>query len=347
MRLLTEISTGHNDSNPVWSPSGEMIAFERSVGDRKEIVVARFDGTILQKIYYRTSGDEDEMTFFFPGIIEDTSYNAGLSWSPDGSRIVFMSNGGSGNYDLYLLSSVGTDEVLRLTESPEKDSHPHWSPSGDRLVFVSGRTGSAEIFMLDLSSGIVHQLSRGSKTFLYPQWSPNGKKIAMIYGSSDNHDIYVIEDLQNPFHSVRKLTTWQYDDLRPVWSPDGTKIAFYSNFNPTADPKIWSIIVLDTDKGIASLGEDELASRVVATNVVPDIERGPAWMPDSKHIVYVSNDRKDYHPIYIVQVQAKTVQKVNTGTKMNHDVVCSSSGILAFRAQTEQWDHIYLTRLHN
>ena len=46
-----------------------------------------------------------------PGIIEETSYNAGLSWSPDEKRLVFMSNGGSGNYDLYLLPVLGQERL--------------------------------------------------------------------------------------------------------------------------------------------------------------------------------------------------------------------------------------------
>jgi len=30
---------------------------------------------------------------------------------------------------------------------------------------------------------------------------------------------------------------------------------------------------------------------------------------------------------------------------MNHDVTCSSSGVIAFRAQVDQWDQVYLAKL--
>ena len=40
VRPLTAIESGRNDANPVWARSGKLIAFERSRGDRKEIVVA-------------------------------------------------------------------------------------------------------------------------------------------------------------------------------------------------------------------------------------------------------------------------------------------------------------------
>jgi Tol biopolymer transport system component len=83
----------------------------------------------------------------------------------------------------------------------------------------------------------------------------------------------------------------------------------------------------------------------VALNVIPDTERGPAWMPDSKRIIYVKNDHQAYNPLYMVDVEQKKDQAINTQTKMNHDVSCSADGILAFRAQVEQWDHIYIAML--
>lgn len=344
VQAFTEISPGHNDSNPVWSPSGQLIAFERSIGDKREIIVARADGSVVQKIYCRLSDGEDDMQFFLPGIIDDVSYNAGLSWSPAERSLVFMSNGGSGNYDLYLLPELGAESTIRLTEHPEKDSHPHWSPVANRLVFVSGRTGSAEIYTMDLASREVTQLTQGEKTFLYPQWSPDGKKIAMIYGSNENHDVYLIEDINRPTETLRALTTWPYDDLRPVWSPDGTQIAFYSNNNLENNPKLWSIIVIAADGSNSTEGQD-LAQKVIAVNVIPDIERGPAWTSDSKKIVYVKNNEQSYNPIYIANIEAKTDLFIRTGTKMNHDVVCSSNDVIAFRAQVEQWDHIYIAKL--
>jgi Tol biopolymer transport system component len=344
VQALADLSAGHNDSNPVWSPSGAMLAFERSIGDKREIVVARRDGSLVQKIYCRLADGEDEMDFLLPGIINGSSYNSGLTWSTDEKRLVFMSNGGSGNYDLYLLPAIGNEQTVRLTEHPQKDSHPHWSPMGDRLVFVSGRTGTADVFIMALASRRLVRLTNGGKTNLYPQWSPDGKKIAWIYGSNENHDIHLIADVQRPNETHHVLIQWLYDDLRPNWSPDGTRIAFYSNYNPQGDPKIWSIVVVAAN-GTDPTDGGGLAEKVVAKNVIPDIERGPAWMPDSRRIIYVKNDEQAYNPLYVVDIQEKREVRINTATRMNHDVVCAPDGTFAFRAQTEQWDHIYLAKL--
>jgi Tol biopolymer transport system component len=342
VRELTEIVPGHNDSNPVWSPSGELIAFERSIGDKREIVIVSSVGTIIQKVYLEL--DEDGgMEFFLPDSFEEVSYNSGLSWSPGGDRFVVMSNGGSGNYDLYL-GAIGSDQTKRLTQHTAKDGLAHWSPIDDHLVFVSGRTGYGDIYLMDLTTRALRRLTRGDKGYLYPQWSPDGRRIVMTYGSNENHDIYLIGDLTQPLRNVRPLTTWLCDDLRPVWSPDGTKIAFYSNYNEQNDPKQWSLVVIAAD-GLDPTEGEGLAMKVVAANIIPDVEQGPAWMPDSKRIVYVKNDRRAYNPIYIVDVEKRTNLLLRTGAKMNHDVTCSADGTIAFRAQVEQWDHIHVARL--
>ncbi len=147
----------------------------------------------------------------------------------------------------------------------------------------------------------------------------------MTAGSNENHDILLVGDVMNPVQSMKRLTTWAPDDLRPVWSPDGKNIAFYSNYNAEADPKVWSIVVIASDGSDPSEGLT-LAGKIVATDVVPDIEVGPAWMPDSARIAYVKNDRHEYNPIYIADIAGKRNIPVKTETRMNHDVTCSRDG---------------------
>jgi len=342
VRPLMPVESGRNDSNPVWSPSGALIAFERSRGDKKEIVIARPDGSVVHTIYHQLSEGGTAPKFSFPGVVEDISYNAGIAWAPGSDRLVFMSNGGGGNYDLYLRALDG--KTTRLTAHKEKDGHAHWSPKADQLTFVSGRTGEGDVYLLDVATRAVTRLTWGAKPHLYPQWSPDGRKIVMIHGRNENHDVYLIEDVRRPLETLKALTTWTYDDLRPVWSPDGKKIAFYSNYNPAGDPKVWAILVIAADGSDPTQG-DGLAARVVATDVVPDVERGPAWMPDSNGIVYVRNDREEYNPVYVADLVRKTNLALKTDTKMNHDIASSVSGVIVFRAQVDQWDQIFLTKM--
>ena len=343
VKPLVKIESGRNDSNPVWSPRGAFIAFERSVGDKREIRITLPDGTLIQTVYFVLSDGGKEMKFFFPGVSEETSYNAGITWSPDQCRFVYMSNGGEGNYDIYL-QDLGAKAPVRLTDHKEKDGQAHWSPVADRLVLVSGRTGNGDIYLLDLKTRVLTRVTRGGNPYLYPQWSPDGRGLAMMNGSNENHHILMINDMMKPVESQKKLTTWPYDDLRPIWSPDGEKIAFYSNYNPDGDPKIWSIVVIAADGSDPTEGEG-LASKVVATDVIPDVEIGPSWMPDSNRIVFVKNDRQEYNPIYIAYLKQKTTLLLKTDTRMNHDIACSADGTIAFRAQVDQWDQVFVMKL--
>ncbi|MGH8698268.1 MAG: TolB family protein [Burkholderiales bacterium] len=347
--LFPQGEKGRNDSSPSWAPDGELLAVERAEEARREIVIAWPDGVVARTVYYQASEDDPGLAAALLGLGKAVSYNSGFTWSPAGVRFVFMSNAGEGNYDLYLGTLAGK-AARRLTQDPQKDGQPHWSPNGGPVVFVSGRTGAAQLFLLDVDSRQTVSISNGEKAYLYPRWSPDGKRIAAMHGVNENHDIVVLDDLPlqvgaaRPQVAQRFLTTWRHDDLSPSWSPDGRRIAFYSNYNAENDPRIWSLVVIEADGGAPTEG-DGLAARVVAHNVIPDVSMGPAWLPDSRRIAYVRNDRDRYHPIYVVDVESKQSRRLATGTSINHDLASSPSGVLAFRAQVDQWDQIFLVKL--
>jgi dipeptidyl aminopeptidase/acylaminoacyl peptidase len=362
--LFALSEAGHNDSSPSWAAGGEMLALERAEDSRREIVIARTDGSIVKNVYYQTDEDDLGLGGLLPGLGKAASYNSGIAWSRAGDQFVFMSNAGEGNYDLYLGSLAGK-AVQRLTKDPQKDGQPAWSPTGGWVVFVSGRSGGAQLFLMDVATGQTERISQSDKSYLYPRWASDGRRIAAICGANENHDIVVIDGLQpapavpagasaasaipslkTSLKQVRErfLTTWQYDDLSPSWSPDGKHIAFYSNYNPEGDPKVWSLVVIDSDGSSPTEGE-QLIAHVVAYNVIPDISSGPAWLPDSKRIAYVRNDKQDYSPIYVVDITTGKGARLETGTNINHDLAVSSNGVIAFRAQVDQWDQIFLVKL--
>lgn len=347
VHALTPVEAGRNDSNPVWAPTGKLIAFERSSGDKREIVISHPDGKLTQTIYFQLSGAENvgkEVQAFLPGLAEDPSYNSGVSWARDSKQLAFMSNGGEGNYDIY--SQILGGAAKRLTEHKEKDGLADWSPASNQVVFVSGRSGKGDVYLLNPDTRGVTQLTWGDKPYLYPRWSPDGKKIAMIYGGTENHDIYVIDDPAKPVKSMRALTRWQYDNLRPIWSPNGKKIAFYTNYNVAGEQKKWSLVAVAADGSDGVQGE-QLMAQIVATDVVPDIEQGPAWLADGSGLVYVKDDALEYNPIYIVDLASKKSKQLKTDTKMNHDIACSANGLILFRAQQDQWDQIFIAKLPN
>jgi hypothetical protein len=83
----------------------------------------------------------------------------------------------------------------------------------------------------------------------------------------------------------------------------------------------------------------------VAENVVKDPEVGPAWLSWGHAIVYARNLKAEWNPISVVDVPSRREQRLETGTRMNHDLTCSRRGLLAFRAQVASWDDIFVARL--
>jgi hypothetical protein len=79
----------------------------------------------------------------------------GLSWSPGGDAVAYMSNV-SGNWDVFVVNLSGG--VVALTDNPESDGLPAWSPDGSRIAFVSNRDGTWGVYVMDTGGGDQHKI---------------------------------------------------------------------------------------------------------------------------------------------------------------------------------------------
>ena len=57
------------------------------------------------------------------------------SWSPDGRKILFVSER-DGNFEVYVMNPDGSGR-RNLTRHPGHDSAPSWSPDGRKIVFTT------------------------------------------------------------------------------------------------------------------------------------------------------------------------------------------------------------------
>ena len=138
--------------------------------------------------------------------------------SPGGDRIAFTALG-----DVWIMEIDGTPEQLTDDKYIERD--PVWSPDGQTLAYTSDRTGAFQIWIHDLTTGKISQLTSGGGTF--PSWSPDGNSIAYI--SSDRFDgsVNLISIASGTNRSVR---TGLNDPGRVTWSPDGNSIVLSSKW---------------------------------------------------------------------------------------------------------------------
>ena len=335
-----------NEWNPRFSPDGSRLSFERRDGQAQAIFLTELDAatTASERISSlpprQAANAEEALLGLTPS---DDSFNAQLSFYPDGRRFVFVGNAGTGVYHLYE-AGLGGVPPRAITAQSKEDGHPAVSPDGQWLVYVSARAGIGKLVLRDLTTQSERFLTTGDKVDLFPAWSPDSKAIAYTSGDNDNHDVFVIPDVTVGTSTPRQLTAWRYDDLRPTFSPDGSELAFYSNYSPTNEEKEWSIVTVPADgsgpaKGMA------LAKLTVATNVVKDPEVGPAWLPWGRAIVYARNLKAEWNPIYAVDAATREEVRLEMRTRMNHDLTCAGNGRLAFRAQIASWDDIFVADL--
>jgi len=95
-----------------------------------------------------------------------SSNDIGLSWSPGGDALAYMSNV-SGNWDIFLVNLSGG--VIALTDDLESDGLPAWSPDGSRIAFVSNRDGGWGVYLMDPDASNQHKiLSLGPNL---PDWT--------------------------------------------------------------------------------------------------------------------------------------------------------------------------------
>src|SRR6266516_5908769 len=146
----------------------------------------------------------------------DPAYDASPTWSPDGSKIAFMSLR-DGNGEIYVMNADGTNPVA-LTNHAGSDEQPAWSPDGRKIAFASNRDGHYEIYLMNADGTGVTRLTAGPDHYSAgPRWSPDGRRIAFTAGYYDawpsgyNLVRIVRADGTEPVD----LTVWGY--LGPVW----------------------------------------------------------------------------------------------------------------------------------
>jgi hypothetical protein len=126
-------------------------------------------------------------------------------------------------------------------------------------------------------------------------------------------------------------------------SPNGHYVAYYAsqpNEQHNAYQPRWGLYVL-------TLKRDPLAQRtthpvLIASDVMVDLNTGPAWSPDSHTLFFVKNDPARFHPIHAYDLTSGQIEQVPTGTRMNRDILMSSLGVLSFRAQVGAWDRVFV-----
>ena len=301
-------------SDPRVSPDGRTVAF----------VVTRTD---------RERNDYRSAIWLVPadGSAPPRQFTAGTKrdghprWSPDGTRLAFVSNRDGDAGQLYVIPASG-GEAVRLTDSHEDIEDVAWSPDGTRIAFTARVRDAAydekedrkrpprrfnrlsykldnvgwtvdrrkHVFTvgIDAASAPV-QITKGDFEHDAPTWSSDGRRIAFTSARHDDWDIDLVRDVYvvDADGGEPELFTWS-DGLSdaPSWSPTGLRIAYlYSEGLYERQRLNARLAVVDS-----STRERRILTSSLDRNCAPyPPMREPVW--DGDAVVFAVEDRGNTH----------------------------------------------------
>ena len=239
-----------------------------------------------------------------PGV---TCAEGSVAWSPDSKRVAFLSDAAKpGQLQLYVTDAAG-GPARRLTGVKGFLATPGWSPDGRTiaLLFTENATRAAgplvaatpqtgeiveavteqRLALVDVSSGLVRQISPADMYVYEYDWSPDGQQFVVTAapGNGDANwyvaQIYTISAAGGELTSIYKPTL---QVANPAWSPDGMSVAFIAGLM-SDEPAIGGDIFIVGKSG----GE--------ARNLTPEMNASASWLtwtPEKKILFgeYIQGD---------------------------------------------------------
>ncbi|HVJ04864.1 MAG TPA: S9 family peptidase [Candidatus Saccharimonadales bacterium] len=249
------------------------------------------------------SATVDNLQKFSISALYSTRLIGGSAWSPDGSRVAFISNI-SGRNNLWTVPSTG-GWPTQLTISDQRQASPAWSPDGKWIAFMSDKDGNElwDIFLVSPQNGEVTNLTASPDSAdEAPAWSPNGRTLAYMTKrkTSPSFEIDLIDIASRRTTHITRNSPPQLGNMSPLWSPDGKFIAYTQQ---NASDKDSNIFLYD------------LAAKA-ATNLTPHTGdqtfSAAAFSPDGKTLLLTSNSANGYDNVALLDIPSKRLAWITT-----------------------------------
>jgi len=254
-------------SGPRWSRDGKQIAYFGREESGAGVVVARADGSGAVLVA-PVSGTNHPLP----------SSGERLAWSPDGRQVAFI-------------SATAGPETENANGDPMVITRYLYKPTASEGLTRFNDNRRLHVFVVDVASKKVRQLTSGDYYEHSIEWSPEGGDILFVSNHEADPDRFFNYDIfaaNTGSGEVRRLTTTRNAEYRPVWSPNGKMVAYLgttrsltSSETTMEDTHVW---VMD---GIGG-NRRELVS-------IDNRQGQPQWSPSGDSVYFTVQERGSVH----------------------------------------------------
>ena len=268
-----------------------------------------------------------------------TEFQNLLSGSPEKDILLQLAGITGDAYHVRRIRTEGSDDyeqtftekgdMMTFTAKYSDDYSPAISPDGQWLAFTSNRLQNAELYLMDLATRSLQQLTHTDELDEYmPAFSPDGKSIAFV--SERTRGGMMLPSVQASGSDPRTATIYLMDidgrnqrpliDIEgaqraPVFSPDGQKIAFESKAPMQETESEPGSTENNATLEIYAIHIDGRNKKRLTHNDVDDGH--PTWAPNGKQIAFTGMVDDIYH-IFSVNADGGTVQRLTYGNIGSH-----------------------------
>jgi serine/threonine-protein kinase len=310
---------------PAWSPDGRWLHFVSGRDGPRDIYAQRIGGSGLP------TGAPLRLT---TGLGVHT-----FSLSADGRRMAYAALVIKSNiWSLTLAPGrpVPFSDAVRITTGSQVVENVNASRDGRWLFYDSDLGGNADVYRLQVSTGIPERLTTDPSDDFAPQVSPDGREVVFhSWRAGNSRDLFVMPLDGGP---VQHVTRTPRQEALATWSPDGNALA-YVDF--TAAGGIWIVrrtdgawgepvrrldhgfwpgwspdgrqLVFSTSLSAGSIGivpVDSGPERIVLDAALGIQSDTPFWMAGGRELIFRARNREGRRSIYVMPAEGGTPRAV-------------------------------------